>query len=70
MSRREFEWWCEFYRLFPFDDLHRFHRPAAMIAAAFGGELQKRLEFLQPDPSTADLGEVDMQALRAFGFKK
>lgn len=37
MTHKEFESWKEFYALRPFDDLHRFHRPAAVIAHSMGG---------------------------------
>jgi hypothetical protein len=32
--------------LFPFDDEHRYHRPAALIASAWGGKFKEQLEFL------------------------
>lgn len=37
MLQKEFESWKEFYALRPFDDLHRFHRPAAVVAHSMGG---------------------------------
>lgn len=37
MTQREFESWRQFYRLRPFDDLHRFHRPATVIAHSLAG---------------------------------
>lgn len=37
MTFKEFESWKEFYRLRPFDDLHRYHRPAAVVAHSMGG---------------------------------
>ena len=37
MTHREFESWKRFYNLRPFDDLHRYHRPAAVIAHSMGG---------------------------------
>ncbi len=41
-----------------------------MVAAAFGGEFQTRLEMLAPDPETAQFSDVDKQVLKAFGVKK
>jgi hypothetical protein len=68
MSRGEFLEWAQFYKLFPFDDLHRFHRPAAMIASAMGGAgVSERLDWLQP-PSH-EYSDADMNTLRAFGIK-
>lgn len=49
----ELEGWRAYARLFPFDDLHRYHRPAALIAqhaSTKGGDLKKLLDFLQPRP--------------------
>lgn len=52
MTAVEFARWQEFYQRWPFDDFHRFHRPAALVAGAFGGNseasLRARLEWLQP----------------------
>lgn len=71
MPQSEFQAWCEFYRLYPFDDMHRFHRPAALVSTALGGgDIQQRLEWLSPEPTTIDLSEADMNTLRAFGFTK
>lgn len=50
ISAREFEFWKAFYRLFPFDDLHRFHRPAAAISASAGGKIDSVLKWLAPEP--------------------
>lgn len=70
MTRREFLSWCEFYRLFPFDDRHRYHRPAVLIAQTLGGgDQQKKLDWLQPDPRNDGLDDADMKTLQAFGFK-
>lgn len=78
MSRQEFLAWREYYHLFPFDDLHRYHRPAALIAqaASGGGDagmLQQRLAWLQPEPETnLDAGtytQADLATFAAFGMK-
>jgi hypothetical protein len=64
--------------LFPFDDEHRYHRPAALIASAWGGKFKEQLEFLSPTPeapepekqgkySKADL--ASMNALMKFAKK-
>lgn len=71
MPQAEFEAWIEFYRLHPFDDVHRFHRPAALVSASMtGGEIQAKLNWLQPDASTADLTDADMTTLNAFGYTR
>lgn len=72
MSERELQSWREFYRLYPFDDRSRFHRPAAAVARAIGGErvtTASILEWLQPDPRNVDLTSADLATLQAFGFK-
>jgi hypothetical protein len=73
MSPVEFQAWIAFYRLWPFDDFHRFHRPAALIASTMGnGEVQPRLDWLQPPPATTaaapGLSEADRNTMKAFGF--
>lgn len=71
MSEAEFQRWMAFYTLFPFDDFHRFHRPAALIATSFtGGEIAAKLEWLQPDTSTAELSEADIGLMKLLGVTK
>jgi len=73
MAQPEFLTWMEFYKLHPFDDFHRIHRPAALVAHSMrGGEIDPLLEFLEPDrrPALAGLTEADMTTLRAFGYMK
>lgn len=73
MSPVEFRRWREYYRLYPFDDRHRYHRPAALIAGASRADMQRAfadfIEFLEPDPSTAHYSSADMSILRAFGLR-
>lgn len=72
MSRAEFLRWRQFHALYPFDDMHRFYRPAALVAGALGGggpqAMRDRLQWLQPDPRTDGMSEADMNTLRAFGI--
>lgn len=71
MTQDEYLSWVRFYAAFPFDDFHRFHRPAALIAqSSAGGDMQYKLDWLQPDPANAGMGDADMNTLRAFGFTK
>lgn len=60
--------WRRFYELHPFDHYHLTHRPAAMIAAAFGGKFDDRLKFLAPDPVAPGLTDPDLRTLAAFGI--
>lgn len=71
MTQPEFLEWCEFYRMYPFDDMHRYHRPAAHIAQSIaGGDVEDRLEWLQPDPRTEGMSAADIRTMRAFGIKR
>ena len=73
MSQREFTGWMDFYRAHPFDDLHRFHRPAALIAQSMaGGDIAPRLNWLAPqppDPALEGFDEADRNTLAAFGLR-
>lgn len=71
MSQKEFAAWVTFYRAHPFDDLHRYHRPAALIAQAMaGGEIKDKLDWLHPPTWQADFAQSDLQTLKAFGIRK
>jgi len=70
MSLVEFATWAAFYRRHPFDDLHRYHRPAACVAhAVAGGDITARLDWLHPPAQPENLDDADMQTLRAFGIR-
>lgn len=70
MSEVEFRSWVEFYKLSPFDDLHRFHRPAALIARSFsGGEISDLIEWLHPRPQSKEWNQSDINTFKAFGIK-
>jgi hypothetical protein len=70
MSQREFTAWIEFYRLHPFDDMHRVHRPAALVAGAIGGgNVAKLLEWLAPEPVPEGFSAADLATMKAFGLK-
>jgi len=70
MSAGEFDRWVRFYRAHPFDDLHRFHRPAALVSVSLsGGDVKERIEWLAPEPVPEGLTPVDMSAIRALGLK-
>lgn len=69
MTQREYEAWIAYYRLFPFDDRHRFHRPAALIAGSLGGgDIDSRIQWLQPEPDTGHTS-ADMDLFKAAGMK-
>lgn len=62
--------WIEYYKLFPFDDLHRYHRPAAFIRSGLVGKFEDALEFLQPEPMNEGLIQSDLSIMRAMGFTR
>lgn len=69
MTEEEFQDWLDFFAMYPFDDLHRHHRPAALVSASMSGggdAFADRLEILQPDPKLAGLSEVDRSLIKAF----
>ena len=74
MSLAEFARWAEFYERHPFDDLHRYHRPAALISRSMSGaDIGELLEWLQPKEiiEAADSGysEADLNTFKALGMK-
>ena len=69
MTQAEFNNWVAFYRDQPFDDLHRYHRPAALVSVSMGGgDVKERLEWLQPEPVPDGLNQADLVTIKAFGF--
>ena len=69
MTEEEFQDWLDFFAMYPFDDLHRIHRPAALVSVSMAGggdAFADRLEVLQPDPKLAGLSDVDKSLIRAF----
>lgn len=70
MTQREFNGWIEYYKNFPFDDLHRYHRPAALISVCMnGGDFAERINFLQPEMVPEGLSDADIRTMKAFGIK-
>ncbi|AZW31502.1 hypothetical protein CS343_15145 [Bordetella bronchiseptica] len=67
MSQDEFNRWKAFYLLNPFDDLHRYHRPAALVSSSIGGDFRERLEVLCR-PIQGEHESADEATLRAFGL--
>ncbi len=77
MTQREFESWKKFYQMRPFDDLHRYHRPAALIAHSLGGGegIDRTLEVLVNDQQQAgghdaapegEFSEADRATIKAL----
>ena len=72
MSMAEFRSWGEFYERWPFDDKHRYYRPAALVAGAFGGNsesaMRARLEWLQPS-GRVPANDADAALYAAAGMR-
>lgn len=69
MSQAEFNRWVAFYEQSPFDDLHRYHRPAALIARSMGGgKYEDYVEMLVND-QTRQVTDADLNTFAAFGMK-
>lgn len=68
--------WQEFARQFPFDDLHRFHRPAAFIGTQNAAPEKRNaaviasLDWLQPEPTLQGLPDADTAIIRLMGFNR
>jgi len=72
MTQPEFEAWAEFYRRWPFDDRHRYYRPAVLVAGALGGGpdvAENRLEWLQPSDDGSFGTSADRDLFRAAGVR-
>ena len=64
----EFQDWVEYYKDFPFDDFHRYYRPAALNALGktkMG--MQETLDWLQKPQVPDGMNEADLNVLKAFG---
>lgn len=74
MTQVEFERWFDFYQMHPFDDLHRFHRPAALIARSMAGsDIDQMLEWLHPQYNSekdSEYSDADLNTFKALGVKK
>lgn len=75
MSQAEFERWFDFYQMHPFDDLHRFHRPAALIARSMtGAEIEDMIQWLHPkykeESEDSEYTEADLKTFKALGLNK
>lgn len=70
MSAVEFEHWQAYYAHSPFDDLHRYHRPAACQVSSFNGaDFKDVVNFLVNtyEPVINDgLSDIDRSILKAF----
>ena len=71
MSQSEFNDWQSFYLDSPFDDLHRYHRPAAWVAGNMSGvKISDSLEFLlnqtKPEPKEGEYTDIDQSVLAIF----
>lgn len=69
MSLNEFSKWCAFYRYHPFDDFHRYHRPAALIATHGGNQMQAALDWLSPPQMQEGIDSIGLSVMRALGVK-
>lgn len=78
MTVREFEAWKRFYLTHPFDDAHRYHRPAALISQSMGGgSMAEKLKWLQGEMQEAEPEEInggeysaaDLKTFAALGMK-
>ena len=72
MPHSEFVSWQHYFEEAPFDDHHRYHRPAVLVSTSMGGgDAQEKLDFLVPRrvDSEGEYSAADMKTLEAFGMK-
>lgn len=70
MTLPEFNDWIEFYKLNPFDDRHRYYRPAALIAQKMaGGDITDLLDYLDPPLVPEGFSQADLNTFKALGAK-
>lgn len=73
MTQVEFERWQAYFIQHPFDDHHRYHRPAVLVSQSMaGGDVQQKFDFLTPpfedDPEEVDgLSSADIKTIIALG---
>lgn len=71
MSQSEFEAWEQYYMMSPFDDLHRYHRPAALVARSMSsGKIGDMIEWLENAQPSSELSDADLATLKAFGLSQ
>ena len=70
MGAGEFERWRQYYRDMPFDDEHRYYKPATMITA-IAGKTGKTAEHYMGylRPLRQEYTDADMSVFKAFGIK-
>lgn len=62
MTNKEYLDWVAYYKTYPFDDFHRFHRPTALIVSrGKQDQLEEALKYL--DVNSVIPGEIDMEQL-------
>ena len=64
VTAEEMEEWHLYYEMHPFDDYHRYHRPAALVSCSLsGGEINEALKWLHPIPESAMTPEMQVAQL-------
>lgn len=69
MSEMEFRRWAQYYRQHPYDDMHRYHRPAAWVAASHNGKLEAALEWMAPELPSELFSSADLRTMKVFGIR-
>lgn len=70
MGAGEYERWRQYYLDAPFDDAHRYYRPAALVAT-MAGKIGKGLDYFIDilQPPKHQHSDADMSVFKAFGIK-
>lgn len=73
MTQVEFERWQQFYMRHPFDDHHRYQRPAVLVSQSMaGGDVKQKFDFLAPPfedehEEVEGLSSADIKTIIALG---
>jgi len=72
MSTRELNGWIDYFNRHPFDDLHRYHRPALADTLIRGGvAFDGVIDWMQGDTTEkASESTADENTLRALGLSR
>lgn len=71
MTAPEFAAWVEFYKNFPFDDFHRYYRPAALNALGKTSmKMDEILDWLQPPQYSEEMTDTDKSFMKIFGIRE
>ena len=70
MSSREFEGWIDYFNRHPFDDLHRYHRPALIAGDLLREGVNVKVLMNWLTNGEAIVEDADANTLRVLGVSR